>query len=233
MNFLRFKDVSHDAFRSHWIRTKIIERANSCTAPTAIDMGAGMSPYKKLLCDNGFSYFSQDFNQYIPTDRKSMGLQNESWEYPIHDFICDLLDTPINVKYDLVLCTEVLEHVPDPVAALKLLSELVKPGGHLLVTVPFNSIMHQAPHWYSAGLSPFWFQFWGPKYNLEIKELVVSGDYFDAMLHELKRVMEINLKPSTLRVILKIVRPLRDRIPEEILNSSGCGTLVLFNAPLV
>lgn len=233
MSFLRFKDVSHEAFRSHWIRTKIIHLANPMISPTVIDIGAGLSPHKELLRDQGFSYHSQDFNQYIPSDQKVMGLQNENWEYPIHDFICDLLNTPTNVKYDLVLCTEVLEHVPDPVAALKLLRELVKPGGHVLVTVPFNSIMHQAPYWYSAGLSPYWFQHWASEFNFEIKELVVSGDYFDAMLHEIKRVVEINLKPSRLRGILKFARPLRKRIPEEILNSGGCGTLVLLQAPLI
>jgi 2-polyprenyl-3-methyl-5-hydroxy-6-metoxy-1,4-benzoquinol methylase len=39
-------------------------------------------------------------------------------------------------QFDLVLCTEVLEHLADPESALLVLRSLCRPGGHLLITVP-------------------------------------------------------------------------------------------------
>ncbi len=43
--------------------------------------------------------------------------------------------------YDLVYCTEVIEHVTDPVAFAKHLARLTAPGGHLFLTTP------DAGHW--------------------------------------------------------------------------------------
>ncbi|RJO61044.1 class I SAM-dependent methyltransferase [candidate division WS5 bacterium] len=48
-----------------------------------------------------------------------------------------ILDLPFKKKlFDVVLSTEVIEHTPDPLMALRELSAVVKPGGLLLVTVP-------------------------------------------------------------------------------------------------
>lgn len=40
--------------------------------------------------------------------------------------------------FDAVICTEVLEHVPDPVALVRLLAKLVRSGGRLVATVSFD-----------------------------------------------------------------------------------------------
>lgn len=40
--------------------------------------------------------------------------------------------------FDGVLCTEVLEHAPDPEALVEYLAKLVRPGGKLLATVSFE-----------------------------------------------------------------------------------------------
>lgn len=43
---------------------------------------------------------------------------------------------------DIIVCTEVLEHVLDPFSAIKEVYRLLKPGGVLLLTVPFNFRIH-------------------------------------------------------------------------------------------
>jgi SAM-dependent methyltransferase len=45
-------------------------------------------------------------------------------------------------EFDAVLCIEVLEHVADPFAAARELQRVVRPGGRILVTVPFLAQYH-------------------------------------------------------------------------------------------
>jgi SAM-dependent methyltransferase len=49
---------------------------------------------------------------------------------------------------DAVLCMEVLEHVHDHVAALEEFARVLKPGGTLLLSMPFMYPVHDAPHDY-------------------------------------------------------------------------------------
>jgi len=202
------------------VRVNIIELSQSTGGGSVIDIGAGLSPHKNILEKNGFSYHSQDFNLYEPLVEPT-GLQNEKWEYPEHDFVCDILEMPTDAKFDLVVCTEVLEHVPDPVASFELLSRLVKPNGYILITVPFNSMMHQAPHWYAAGLSPFWFQYWSKKLDLKIVKLEISGDYVDVMTQEFKRLFDARIPWRILKPLVNLLQKYRKRLPDSILTSGG------------
>ena len=44
--------------------------------------------------------------------------------------------------FDWIVCTEVLEHVLDPFAAVREIHRLLKPGGHAFITTPFNFRIH-------------------------------------------------------------------------------------------
>lgn len=44
--------------------------------------------------------------------------------------------------FDFVVCTEVLEHTLDPFSAVKELLRILKPGGLLFLTTPFNLRIH-------------------------------------------------------------------------------------------
>lgn len=45
-------------------------------------------------------------------------------------------------QFDALLCTEVLEHVVDPFAAVREMRRIVKPGGYILITTPLNCRIH-------------------------------------------------------------------------------------------
>jgi hypothetical protein len=60
-------------------------------------------------------------------------------------FVADLCALPPQVPrsaYDIVVCTEVLEHVLDPFSAVQGIWDLLKPGGLAAVSCPFNFRIH-------------------------------------------------------------------------------------------
>lgn len=62
------------------------------------------------------------------------------------DYIADLCKTNQDIipdnYFDLVICTEVLEHVNDPFAAVNELYRIVKVGGWVAASSPFNFRIH-------------------------------------------------------------------------------------------
>ena len=61
-------------------------------------------------------------------------------------------------SFDVVLCTEVLEHVPEPIAVVHELGRILKPGGKLILTAPLGSGLHQEPYHFYGGYTPHWYQ---------------------------------------------------------------------------
>jgi len=56
-------------------------------------------------------------------------------------------------RFDLVICEQVLEHVPDACAAVENLRELCVPGGRVVVSTPFLIKVHEFP---SYGMLDYW-----------------------------------------------------------------------------
>ncbi len=83
-------------------------------------------------------------------------------------------DQPFNTaigKFDLVLCSQVLEHLYNIPKSLKTITDLVKPGGHVWFGFPSSNFPHGSPEYYSAGYP---FQTVAKLLPLEF-ELVISG----------------------------------------------------------
>jgi SAM-dependent methyltransferase len=60
-------------------------------------------------------------------------------------YTADLCTTNAHIpagRFDLVFCTEVLEHTLQPFDAIAELRRLLAPGGRLLITTPFNFRIH-------------------------------------------------------------------------------------------
>jgi SAM-dependent methyltransferase len=64
--------------------------------------------------------------------------------YPQFDLCAPIADPG---RFDVVICEQVLEHVPDPWLAAEHLRELVRPGGHVIVSTPFLIRVHELPEY--------------------------------------------------------------------------------------
>jgi SAM-dependent methyltransferase len=63
-------------------------------------------------------------------------------EYPAFDLCAG--ETP-DLRADVVICEQVLEHLPDPLMAASNLFHMLPPGGHAVVSVPFLVKIHREP----------------------------------------------------------------------------------------
>jgi SAM-dependent methyltransferase len=82
-----------------------------------LDIGSGrLPPYKDVF----------DWGAYVSIDR-----------FEDADVLGDAAVLPFaSNRADLILCTEVLEHLPDPVQALTEMKRVLAPRGFLIITVP-------------------------------------------------------------------------------------------------
>jgi SAM-dependent methyltransferase len=65
-----------------------------------------------------------------------------SLNYPEFDICAPLT---VGDRFDVVICEQVLEHIPDPWAAAANLRELTVPGGRVIVSTPFLIKVHEVP----------------------------------------------------------------------------------------
>jgi len=51
-------------------------------------------------------------------------------------------------SFDTVICTQVAEHVPEPLRLFAECARVLRPGGHLILTTPQTEETHEQPHDY-------------------------------------------------------------------------------------
>lgn len=103
-----------------------------------LDVGAGAQPYRPLL-PSGSRYRAID----VAAAGEAFGYDVPDTEYYEGD------RWPVgDASVDVVLTTETLEHVPEPKVFLAEARRVVRPGGRIILTVPFAARWHYVPHDY-------------------------------------------------------------------------------------
>ena len=125
----------------------------ACATPAGLrvlDVGAGSCPYRPLFahCD----YKTHDAKPLEADQLRDSG-------YGRIDYVSDARSIPVpDASFELVLCTEMIEHHPEPIAVVREFGRILAPGGKLVVTAPLGSGLHQTPHHYYGGFTPYWYE---------------------------------------------------------------------------
>ena len=102
-----------------------------------LDLGCGKVPF--------YALYREYVSEIICVD----------WSNSLHgnghvDAECDLTkDLPFaNASFDSIILSDVLEHIPTPERLWGEMARLLRPGGNLLLSVPFFYWLHEEPHDY-------------------------------------------------------------------------------------
>ncbi len=173
----------NEANRDQWLKNAL---GAVPSGMRILDAGAG-ELRNKPLCSH-LTYVSQDICKYEGAGN-AQGLQTGTWNTSNIDLVCDIADVPEpDASFDAILCSEVFEHLPDALKVLHEFARLLKPGGKLIVTAPFASFVHFAPHHYATGFSRYWYEHHLPARGFAIQELSPNGDWFSYARQEMLRL---------------------------------------------
>ena len=122
------------------VTAKFNEWIESSIKPQSIAVVGGDSAEPELehLSDSKMTFFGIENTNNDPRFRRL-------------DLNSELPNNTADEDYDLVLCSQVLEHLYNVPKALKTITSLVKPGGHVWLGFPSSNFPHGSPEYYSAG----------------------------------------------------------------------------------
>jgi 2-polyprenyl-3-methyl-5-hydroxy-6-metoxy-1,4-benzoquinol methylase len=110
--------------------------AHSMDNKVVLDVGAGCRPYARVFASH--QYQSCDMEQGFFADHQ-------------HDFLASAYNIPRDdASFEVVLMLQVLEHLAEPLAALKEMNRILARDGLIFISVPQAAGDHFAPyHFYN------------------------------------------------------------------------------------
>jgi SAM-dependent methyltransferase len=162
---------------SAYILNEFVEQVCASLPPGALvlDAGAGEGQYKADLAHT----------RYVGID---LAVGDSAWNYHGLDVVGNLSRLPFATDvFDAVLCTQVLEHVPEPFEVLQEIQRVLKPTGRLFLSAPQSWHQHQKPHDYYRYTS-FGLRYLLQKAGLSVESMRPMGGYFWYLAFQLQNI---------------------------------------------
>lgn len=157
-----------------------------------VDLGCGMVPLYGAYRD-------------LVTSVTCVDWPNTMHPSPYLDLEADLtqpLPLP-DAAYDTVLLTDVLEHLPRPDAIWAEIRRILRPGGVVIVGVPFLYWLHEQPHDYHR-YTNFRLQMFADDHGFEVVELAPYGGPTDVAADMIAKIL--NSKPRWRWLVPRVMR---------------------------
>ncbi len=119
--------------RLRWVKDAISVHAEAIPVLSALEYGPGSGIYLPVLAQHYTEVTAADIEHaYLSGIQPLLG-EIEGLSLVVDDIQNSRFEES---SFGLVLCSEVLEHVPDPERSLKTLYRILQPGGIAIVTTP-------------------------------------------------------------------------------------------------
>lgn len=156
----------------------------------ALDVGCGEQPFRRRIVAGGMAYHSVDI------------VQNRAGTV---DYIASLSSPfPTEImkpEFELILCTEVLEHVAEWHQAFANLAGALAKGGRLIVTCPHVYPLHEEPHDYWRP-TPYALRYFASRAGLVEVSSERAGNGWDVLGTVLA---DTHAQPASRRMINKVL----------------------------
>ena len=120
--------LCNDVVIDQYLKGQLADLADPQNA-VLLDLGCGRQPHRSLYDSLFKTIVTADF-----AVRSKIGVQIDVSALPFRDS-----------SFDVILLTEVIEHLQDTALALTEISRVLRRGGHLLITWPFIYPLHELP----------------------------------------------------------------------------------------
>jgi ubiquinone/menaquinone biosynthesis C-methylase UbiE len=193
-----------------------------------LDAGCGSQRYRQY-CDH-LEYYGQDFAQYTVSDKKMLNENYENYEYGKLNYVGNIWEiAEKDAFFDVILCTEVFEHIPYPHETLTEFTRLLKPGGRLILTAPSNCLRHMDPFFFYSGFSNRWYEKFLMDNGMDIEKIENVGDYYSWLSVEVARTALHHSLIAKILLLPAFIYYLNKKPTEESINSLVMGYHVVAN----
>jgi len=125
------RQVAHDPGREE-VRDflfRVLRNEGAASSGRLLDIGCGYGVFLSLLKHTGWKLEGLEPGSVsVAFARRELGLE-------VHEWVLNDNTLP-RESFDVVTMLAVIEHVNDPLATIKKIAELIRPGGYLLLTTP-------------------------------------------------------------------------------------------------
>lgn len=162
-----------------------------------LDLGCGTRPYVGLYAERFGWSVAGDFEQRTA----DLDVRLDATALPF-----------ANHSFDLVLFSEVVEHVSEAEKALAEIARVLRPGALLLITWPFNYMIHEDPRDY-VRFTEFGMARLLHKHGMEMEKVVYRGGLL-TLLVAISEFLIVSALEAASRfpVLGRVIRPLRNTI---------------------